>query len=316
MRQTGCGFQVNSFAPEISVVIPVYNAAAFLRKALQSIQTQTFRDFEIIAIDDGSTDSSKSILEACAATDPRLKIISRPNTGIVGALNDGLAAAQGEFIARMDGDDWALPTRFEVQLAYLRAHPACVALGTDVVYTDPEGAPLIRHRPAQTHAMIVAELLEGNGGALIHPSVFFSRAAVEQAGRYRQQFNFIEDLDLYLRLSEIGELANLPDVLLRYRQHLKSINRTQGTREALRLAIVNPYRCRRGLPDLIPRPPEADYPRDSADWRRYWAYDAARGGEWTSARKNAWRACVLRPADRRNWRCLRYALRSARSVPS
>ncbi|HEX2853353.1 MAG TPA: glycosyltransferase [Opitutaceae bacterium] len=298
----------------ISVVIPVYNAARFVQSAIGSVLAQSFRDFELIAVDDGSTDSSKALLDALAATDPRIRVISRPNTGIVGALNDGLAAATGEFIARMDADDIALPTRFETQLAYLRAHPGCVALGTDILYTDPEGDPLTRHRPALTHEAIVEQLLVGNGGALIHPTVIFRRQAVESAGRYRQQYNFIEDLDLFLRLSEAGRLANLPDVFLRYRQHLKSVNRTQGTRDALRLQIIAPYREQRNLPVLAPNPIDPHAPQRPADWRRHWAFDAARGGFWASARKNAWLSCLGGPFDRRNWSCLKYTLSSGRTA--
>jgi glycosyltransferase involved in cell wall biosynthesis len=303
-------------APPVSVVVPVYNAALYLRAAMASVLAQTFRDFELIAVDDGSTDASKSILEELAAGDPRVRVISRPNTGIVGALNDGLAAARGEFIARMDADDFALPARFETQLAWLRAHPECVALGTDIVYTDPEGDPLVRHRPVVEHEGIVDQLLAGNGGALIHPTVIFRRAAVERAGGYRQQFNWIEDLDLFLRLSEIGRLANLPEVFLHYRQHLKSVNRTQGTREALRQQIVNPHRARRNLGPLPPLRSDPEAPQQPADWRRHWAYDAARGGHWSSARKNARFACTARPFDRRNWRCFRYVFFSAASSPA
>jgi glycosyltransferase involved in cell wall biosynthesis len=297
--------------------MPVYNAARYVRQAVASILAQTFRDFELIAVDDGSTDHSKRLLEELAATDARVRVISRPNTGIVGALNDGLSAAKGEFIARMDADDFALPTRFATQLAYLRAHPRCVALGTDIVYTDPEGRPLIRHHPMEEHAAILDQLLEGNGGALIHPTVIFRRAAVEEVGRYRQQFNFIEDLDLFLRLSDVGHLANLPGMFLHYRQHLKSVNHTQGTREDLKLQIINPYRERRNLPIALGgTPPNLRAPRFPADWRRHWAYDAARGGYWASARKNAWVACASRPFDRRNWRCLKYTFTAASSVPA
>jgi glycosyltransferase involved in cell wall biosynthesis len=293
--------------PEISVVIPVYNAARYLEDAIASVQAQSFPDFEIIAVDDGSTDGSKQLLERIALTEPRLRVISRPNTGIVGALNDGLAAATGEFIARMDGDDICLPERFRQQLDYLGTHADCVAVGTDIIYTDPEGAPLIRQNPAVSHEAIVAQLVEGNGGALIHPTVMFRRAALEAVGRYRQQYNFIEDLDLFLRLSDVGRLANLPVVHLHYRQHLRSVNRTKGSRENLRREIVNPYRRRRGLPDLT-APASGEEPQTPADWRRHWAYDAARGKFWSSARKNAWRALLAAPFDGRNWTCLRYTV--------
>jgi len=304
-------FALSSPAPAVSVVLPVYNAGPYLRAALDSISAQSFAEFEFIAVDDGSTDDSLAILRRHALQDSRLVVITRPNTGIVGALNDGLAAARGEFVARMDGDDLALPGRFAAQLAHLRDHPRCVAVGTDVLYVDPEGAPLVRHRPALLHDPIVAQLLAGNGGALIHPSVIFRRVAVEQAGRYRASYNWIEDLDLYLRLSDLGQLANLPEVSLHYRQHPNSVNRTRGDREALRLELVNPRRRARGLPALAASVPAPTAPQSRADWRRHWAYEAVRGGQTASARKNAWRACLTGPQDYRNWQCLRYTLAHA-----
>ena len=294
-------------APEISVILPVYNGGRFLRGALDSLLGQTFRDFEIIAVDDGSTDRSNEILETCASADPRVRVMRRANTGIVGALNDGIAAATGEFIARMDTDDFSLPQRFEKQHAWLAAHPDCVALGTDVLYTDPEGAPLIQHHPVETHEDIMAQLLAGNGGALIHPTLMVRRRAIEVAGRYSPRYQWIEDLDLYLRLSDIGRLANLPEVHLHYRQHLSSINKIRLDREELRMELVNSRRSASGMAPLTCKTPPVQ-PRRAADWRRHWAYDAARGGNWGAAGRNAMRAVMGNPLDRGNWKCLRYAL--------
>lgn len=290
----------------LSVLLPVYNASLYLEHALESLRVQSFERFEVIAINDGSTDDSEAILRKYAASDHRIRLISRPNTGIVGALNDGLALCTGEFVARMDADDVCFCERFAQQLEYLHRHTDCIALGSDVLYTDPEGSPLTRHRPVLDHDSIVNQLLEGNGGAMIHPSVIFRRAALERVGGYRQCCQWIEDLDLYIRLSEFGELANLPDVQLQYRQHLQSVNRRCGDREQLRREIVNPFRATRGLAPLPHSEPSVDEPRLPADWRRSWAYDAARGGYWDSARKNSLRALRMSPFDRRNWRCWRY----------
>ena len=115
--------------PRVSVVMPVYNAEGFVEAAARSILDQTFTDLELIAVDDGSTDGSGAILDRLAAADPRLRIVRRPNTGVTGALNDGLAAARAPLIARMDADDVSAPTRLEKQLAYLDAHPDIGLLG-------------------------------------------------------------------------------------------------------------------------------------------------------------------------------------------
>jgi glycosyltransferase involved in cell wall biosynthesis len=300
-----------SSSPLVSVVLPVFNAARYLRAALASLRRQTAGDFEIIAVNDGSTDDSLAQLRAGARIEPRLHVLTQPNTGIVGALNAGLAAARGEFIARMDADDIALPARFAAQLAHLRAEPACLAVGTDVFYTDPEGERLVRHRPPLDHDGIVAQLLDGNGGALIHPTLMARRAALVALGGHRARFDFIEDLDLYLRLAGRGRLANLPAVHLHYRQHALSVNRTRGDRHALRCAIVNPYRRAAGLGDLPAAPELLDAPLSTADWRRHWAFDAARGRQWKAARKNAGLASLAAPFDLRNWQCFNYTLGAA-----
>ena len=294
----------------VSVIVPVYNAARFLAEAIESLLAQTLANFEIIAVNDGSTDGSKRLLDCAAAADPRIRVLSRPNTGIVSALNDGLAEARGEFIARMDADDVSLPKRLAEQVAYLREHPECVAVGTDVLYTDPEGCPLIRHHPAEDHERIVAQLVAGNGGAIVHPSIMCRRSTIEELGGYRVRYQWIEDLDLYLRLSERGQLANLPEVYLHYRQHLQSVNSVCRDRSELLMKLVNPRRSALGLAPLVCDPVATLHYR-APDFRRHWAYDAARGGNWISARKNAKKAFMGNPFDRRNWRCIRYVMASS-----
>src|ERR1700726_1508117 len=119
--------------PTISVLMPVYNAERYVAEAVESILSQTFADFEFIIIDDGSKDRSLAILEEYAARDPRIRLVSRPNTGIVKALNQGLALASGELVARMDADDIAMPERLAKQRDYLADHPECVMVGSRVL---------------------------------------------------------------------------------------------------------------------------------------------------------------------------------------
>lgn len=297
-------------APAISVILPVFNGARFLHGALDSVLSQTFSDFEIVAVDDGSTDRSVEILAEFAAHDSRIRVISRPNTGIVGALADGCSASRGEYLARMDADDICMPARFACQIAYLRSHSDRVAVGGAVVFTDPAARPLLRSQLASDHEAIADQLLAGNGGALVHPAVMFRRSAVVAAGGYCEEFRHVEDLDLFLRLLDHGRLANLPETVLHYRQHLGSINHCTGVRVELTRRAVAPHRVLRGLPPLELGAP-ASLPVKPADWCRHWAYDAMRGGFPASARANAWRALLLAPVDRRNWRCARYIFSSA-----
>lgn len=309
-------------SPVISVVMPVYNAARFLRDAVNSVLTQTFADFELIAVDDGSTDQSRDILESLAATDRRIRIISRANTGIVGALNDGLAVARGEFIARMDADDLSLPIRFERQLTWLRANPDHVGVGSYFNYIDQRSARVKWNPRLTEHDDIEASLMTGDGGTLIHPSIMVRREAIDQAGRYRIEAQWIEDLDLYLRLARIGRLANIPEVLVDYRFHKSSVNFTRNDGRHLRKLWVMQQACAaRGIvynSAVWPAPTEksafhADYARDFALSSLH--FHGLRT-PWRYALSALWQA----PGDRQSWRVASYLLKVslgliARPVP-
>src|SRR4051812_18975953 len=158
--------------------MPVYNALPHLREAVEGILAQTFGDFEFVVIDDGSTDGSTQVLRAYAAADPRIVLVSRPNTGYAIALNEALALATGEFVARMDADDVSLPQRLARQVEYLRAHPECVAVGTGVRFIAAGGTPIARgFRRPRTHEEIDAFHLQRMSSALPHPTVMMRRAA-------------------------------------------------------------------------------------------------------------------------------------------
>lgn len=299
-----------SAAPRVSVLLPVYNCDTYLRSALQSVLSQTFSRFELIAVDDGSTDDSLEILHEVARGDARVRIISRPNTGIVGALNDALEAAQCDLLARMDGDDLCMAQRLEKQVEYLDAHPECVALGTRVQMIDPEGALLRLWSMETTHDAIDADHLRGRGGAITHPAVMMRREAVDRVGGYRQKCNLAEDLDLFLRLAEVGRLANLPDVLLHYRMHLSSTGATkrEKQRAAAAAALADAY-DRRGLPmpdlDSIAERPQ----RTEHEVLRTWAWWALGAGNVASARKHAWASFVRHPFEKEQIRMLACAIR-------
>jgi glycosyltransferase involved in cell wall biosynthesis len=210
--------------PRISVVMAVHNCEPYLQAAVESILNQTSRDFEFIIIDDGSSDGSIAILEKYAACDQRIRLVSRGNLGLTKSLNEGLALAKGEYIARMDADDISLPERFARQVDFLDSNPGHVAIGANVMMTDGELRPLRLRPQPRTHREICRELLLGNGGAMTHPVIIFRRAAAEKVGGYDERFVVAQDLDLLIRLSEIGLLENLGEVLLYWRQHDESVN--------------------------------------------------------------------------------------------
>lgn len=299
--------------PALSVVLPVYNAAPFLQMALDSLTAQTFSDFELIAVDDGSTDSSLQILRRQAARDSRLRVTSRANTGIVGALNDGLAGARAPFIARMDADDAAAPERFARQLARFEAEPGLVALGSAVTFMDAAGYSVQSCPRLLAHAEIEQALLAGDGGALIHPAVMFRADAVRAAGGYRvfqPEAQYYEDLDLFLRLARLGVLANLAEPLLRYRVHAGSINFTRDAgRHEVKLAVLREAYAARGLAfDPAQFPELALGHGDPAAHAREWAASSLAYGSRRVAVGHGWNAVCLRPRDTASWQALRYAL--------
>jgi GT2 family glycosyltransferase len=281
---------------KVSVVMPVYNCQRYLAAAVESILGQTFRDFEFIIIDDGSTDGSLSLLQGFAERDDRIRLVSRPNTGIVGALNEGLAMARGEFIARMDGDDVSFPTRLERQVEYLQSHPECVAIGAKVNRVCPAGLKCAVTPRVTAHAQIEERLLLGEGGAMVHPVVMMRATVVRSIGGYREKYRYVEDLDLFLRLGEVGRLANLDEILLDYREHLASTNHTKHReQEMLRCTAVAEAHRRRNR-DARPDGQLAPYVLPDPQARlRGWGWNALRSG--------------------RRWLAFRYAMSSLRLEP-
>jgi glycosyltransferase involved in cell wall biosynthesis len=234
-------------APAVSVMMTVYNAAPYVEKALTSILGQTIRDFEIIVIDDGSTDESAAIVQRIAERDERIRLVSRPNTGISKARNEALGLARGEFVAVQDADDESLPHRLDRQVRFLREKPDVVCVGSWFDAIDAAGRRLRSYQIPTDPAEIERTLLAGHA-AICQPSSMLRRDAVQRVGGFDESLPSAEDLDLHLRLSEIGKLANLPEVLVRYRMHDASISSTGRERmlEAARQACERAWK-RRGI---------------------------------------------------------------------
>jgi hypothetical protein len=210
--------------------MPVYNGERYLASALESVLGQTFAQFQFLVIDDGSTDGSMKILRRYARHDVRLKIVSRENRGLVATLNEGLAIAQGEFVARMDADDISLPRRLEMQVAHMEAHDDVVCLGGYYQLIDHRGRLLTTMQPPHDHPALEEQLLAGHT-PICHPSAMMRRAVALGAGGYDPKMMLAEDLDLWLRLGEIGNLAVLPAPVVQYRLHGKSVSEKAGLRQ-------------------------------------------------------------------------------------
>ena len=296
----------------VSVLMPVYNAERYVSIAIDSALAQTCQDFELLLFDDGSTDGSLAILRRYEAKDPRIRVFSRENRGIVPTRNELVALSRGEYLAIMDADDISLPTRLEKQVAYLSAHPECVAVGSSVRLIDPEGWLIADVIVGACQDEIDEAHISGLGAnRLWNPSVMMLKSAVERVGGYDEAFPLAEDLDLFLRLGEIGKLANLPDVLCEYRRHYANIGEAEH-RKLFELVdkAVQAARYRRGLEPLPKRQRQARSPSISRIERhRRWAWRSLGAGNLRTARKHAWRALVQAPFSIESWRVLACVLR-------
>ncbi len=200
----------------------VYNAGGFLKEAVESVLAQTFEDFEFVIINDGSSDTSLATLREF--TDPRVRILTQENRGLIAALNRGILESTGQYIARMDADDRCEPDRLEIQVRYLDEHPNIALLGGSVATMDESGnplAPCVRY--PQTHEEIWAEIGR-RPSVFCHPAVMYRREEAIDVGMYRPDFAHAEDAEFFARLMTTYRAANLPDVLLHYRLCRSSVS--------------------------------------------------------------------------------------------
>lgn len=298
-----------SATPAVSVLMPVYNGAAYLRAAVQSILDQSFCDFEFIVLDDGSTDDSLRILQEYARQDSRIRLISRRNRGLTYTLNELIAEARGEFMARMDADDIALPDRFARQVEFLRAHPAALCVGGAFQIIDEAGRYLTTLYPPTSNEQIQDHLIHGRC-AISHPAAMARLQPIRDLGGY--QGDFAEDLDLWLRLGEKGELANLQDAVLRYRLHSASVSERVGhrQRDAALVACQAAWR-RRGIRDGIFEGTSAWRPESKATRYTFmlqygwWAWNSR---ERATAQIYGLRALQARPFGVEGWKLLLVSL--------
>lgn len=207
----------------VSVIMPVYNAEKYLDEAITSILRQTYTNFELIIVNDGSTDSSLQIIRYYAGSDKRIRIIDRPNKGLIASLNEAIDIAKGDYIARMDADDCSLSVRFEKQVAYLSEHNADLVGGH---YLDMNSAGKIVNTtivPVGREALIACLALRP---PFAHGSVMFRRSFwVNNGMKYGQRFKEAEDYALWQEFYTKGaRLANIDEFIFKYRQHGESFS--------------------------------------------------------------------------------------------
>lgn len=197
------------------MILPVYNAERFVKEAVTSILQQSFGDFELIIINDGSNDQSENIIKSI--TDPRIIFINNKiNRGLIYTLNKGIQLAKGDYIARMDADDISDLTRFSKQVRFLDEHPSCAVIGSAFQPVDENNNPTMASVqrpiwPSTTEWFMII------GCPLAHPSVMYRASLAKKIGGYDPNYIHAEDYELWTRLIKLGDICSLPETLIRYR---------------------------------------------------------------------------------------------------
>ena len=228
--------------PTISVIMPVYNSEKYLREAINSILCQTFKDFELIIINDGSADNSRSIIQEFQKQDTRIKLIeNEKNLGISRSLNLGIDHAVGKYIARMDSDDISIKSRFSNQVKILELNPEIGFLGSSGYYIDENGKKISFYK-------VPTSFLEIKWGSLlcspfIHPSVMIRKELFEKTNiRYDDTKLYVEDYDLWSKFINITKAINLKEPLIKYRIYSQFINKQKNNiqqENTLKIACKN-----------------------------------------------------------------------------
>jgi glycosyltransferase involved in cell wall biosynthesis len=293
--------------PTISVIMAVHNAQDYLQAAAQSILDQTFADFEFIIIDDGSTDRSPQILRELAGSDPRIRVETRRNKGLTRSLNEAISLARGDFLARMDADDIAMPNRFAVQLEYLRLHPDVVLMGAGYQLIDGASRMLTTIIPPVDDQTLQEHALSGRT-PICHPLAMMRREEVLHVGGYDESLLVAQDLDLWLKLGEVGKLGCVTDVLLKYRQHEHSVSEKKQLLQVQNMRLACERACaRRGIKREFKG--EAGWrPTSGRDSRHrfalqygWWAFNS---GQRKTAISYGARALRAKPINLESWRLL------------
>jgi glycosyltransferase involved in cell wall biosynthesis len=238
----------------VSVIVPAFNADRFLRASLESVLNQTHQDFELIVVNDGSTDNTLAIARQFEELDPRVRVIDHENWGMGASLNDAIEKSCGEWIARLDADDLMVPHRLERQISFVSNHPDIAVTASLVIYIDDHGNELGRSQSDIVHPGSAENKRES--GALIdlhHPAVLMKRDVIRSIGGYRPEYWPCDDLELWNRVVDAGQKVMVqPEYLVRYRihNHAATVSSSSETRLKLNWLEYSANCRRRGLQEL------------------------------------------------------------------
>lgn len=293
--------------PLISVIMAVFNCEQFLTESLRSVVEQSEVDFELLILDDGSTDGSRNVIDSFCAAEDRIRCVEHPggvNRGLARSLNVLISEAKGRFIARMDGDDVCCPNRFRAQLEFMRSNPDVVAVGCQCDVIDRSGNRVGQIRRPVTHDEIEHKFFNGGGG-IMHPAAMIRAEGLRSIGGYDETLRYAQDMDLFLRLGEIGRLANLSETALKYRWHAGQISVGKRSQQLICVAAaISKASLRRNI-SVVDQLAEI---YGELAWR------LRLEGRRCMAFRYACRLVALDPSHRRGWRYMATSLIARRTA--
>ncbi|OIP99111.1 MAG: hypothetical protein AUK35_09085 [Zetaproteobacteria bacterium CG2_30_46_52] len=297
--------------PLVSIILALYNSERWLKEAVDSIIGQTLREFELIVIDDGSTDKGVSIVQSYG--DPRIRLIVQENAGLAAALNRGIEAANAAYICRFDPDDICQENRLEVQYNFLVANPKVVAVGSAAMMIDEEGLNVCVYSKPQDHLSLLNMI---PGSPFIHPSVMFKKEAYKRAGGYPELMRLGgEDAVLFGRMAQVGELCNIPDPLIYYRISASALSRKSKQFRSFLTELIKAQIAGKEVTSDDLSVLHRLSTGSSQDKRFYYHADLSRmyawGGGQSLSRKHALGAIALKP-----WSLMSYLIIILSFLPS
>lgn len=296
--------------PRVTVLMSVYNSAKYLPEAIESILNQSYEDFEFLIINDGSTDDSLKIIKDY--TDKRIRLITRKNKGLTASLNEGISKAKGEFIARQDSDDVSVPNRLKDEVEFLDDNPSVGLVGSNYTIMDKSGKKLVTTN-VFTHPNDL-KLCQITCNQYGHGSIMMRKTIANECNGYDKSVGYVEDYDLWTKISRVSDIANIEKPLYLYRRLDESITRQnldlqiQQTFEVRDRAFQHFLKNRRQYRVLFYKASGSEYKRRKAVLFRDIAYlyrknDRLIGGIYMMSL-----AILLEPFNKKNWRYLQYVM--------
>lgn len=292
---------------KVSVIVPVRNGERYLASCIDSLLSQTFEDFELIVIDDGSSDRTDEILSSYLSKTKRLRKVRLVGRGQTIALNVGLAVATGEYLVNLDADDVAEKDRIQQQVSFMEDRPRVAACGSAVSFVDPEGDLLGKSAFPEGHDSILKRLQQADP-SFYHSSSILRASCVRAAGGYDESYPLSAEIDMWLKLSDHGELANLTNTLTQKRLHLQSLsNQFSSQKDRCCVRAAKNYQRRHSI--ALSRHPISDFRHEDYDsepltriqLEAKWYQMAVESGNLKTARKYAWQKTRNAPFSLQHW---------------